>query len=348
MKQYSAQHCDMPNIMTATHIIKRTGKPPLRDMGSIDDRPHDIDGDTLGERRVEVIRPGGAPCHIELNDGGEAGGAQGEVECYARPGHVGAVEGGPPGEDGAEDAEEGGQGHVDGAGDGFAVEGGPFGGEDGGGDEEGDAGVVDAGEAVEEGLIGDAVHGVPHGGAEEAFAGGAEEDGGDEHVGLAAGGEGGRGGVEVEGDGEDEEEAQGVRPDVDAFVGGAEDGGEAFEFGFGEAVAVEDVRVHAPGVGEVFVADQTAFCRLEEGDGDAFFQGVFGFAGAVEAFVDEFARVADGVVDFLPALVDRGGEVGVSGVGAGFQFREEALHQFHAGLGFLFEGFFRGDGVVET
>lgn len=225
MEQNPAQDSQMPDIMTATHIVKGAGEPSLRDMGCVDDGAGHIDEEALGDRGVEVEAPLRAPGEVELDHGREAGGGEGDVEGHAGPGHVCAVEGGPPGEDGAEETEDGGKGHVDRAGDGFAVEGRPFGGEDAGSDEEGDPRVVYAGEAVEEGFVGDAVHGVPEGGADEAFAGGGEEDGRDEDVGFGAQGEGGGGGVEVECYGEDDDEADCVRPDIDGLVGGFEDRG---------------------------------------------------------------------------------------------------------------------------
>ena len=248
VKQNPAQHRDMPNIVTSANVVECAREPPLRDTRGVDDRTGDIDTHALRDGGVEVETPLGAPCHVELDDGREARGGEGDVEGDAGPGHVCAVEGRVPGEDGAEDPQDGGQGHVDGAGDGFAVEGGPLRGQDTGRDEKGDACVVDTGEALEQGLVGDAVHGVPHGGADETFAGGAEEDGGDEDVGFGAQGEGGGGGVEVEGDGEDDDEADGVGPDVDGFVGRFEDGRYAFGLGFGEAIASDDVWVDPPGV----------------------------------------------------------------------------------------------------
>ena len=224
MEQDPAQHSQMPDIVTPAHIVKRAGEPSLGDTGGVDHGASHVDEQALRDWGVEVETPLRAPRHVQLNDGGEARSGEGDVEGYARPGHVLAVEGRLPGEDGAEDAEHSRQGHVDAAGDGFAVEGCPFGGEDAGCDEKGDSGVVDAGEAFEQGFVCDAVHGVPHGGADEAFAGGGEEDGGDPDVGFGAEGEGGGCWIEVECYGEDDDEANDVGPDVDGFVGGFEDG----------------------------------------------------------------------------------------------------------------------------
>ena len=182
----------MPEVMTRPEIVKEARPPSLRDLRGVHQRAEEVYGNALHDRSVELPRPSRPPDQAELEDRGEAGQGQGHVEGDAQPGEVGAVEGRVPREDDAADAEEGGEGHVGPAGDGPAVEGGVFGGHDGGGNEERDAGVVDAGEALEEGLVRDGVHGMPHGAAHEAFAGGEEEDSGDEDVGVGTEAEVGR------------------------------------------------------------------------------------------------------------------------------------------------------------
>ena len=196
--------------MAPPQIIKPARTPSLGDLARIHQRSNQIHRDTLHDRGIEFPRPGAPARDVKLEHGREARRAERDVEGDARPGHVGTVEGRVPGQEDAAEAEGGGGGEVDPAGEGLAVEGGVLCGHDGRGDEEGDAGVIDAGEALHEGLISDGVHGVPEGAADEAFAGGEEEDGGDGDVGGGAEGEGVREGVEVEGDGEDDEEAEEV------------------------------------------------------------------------------------------------------------------------------------------
>ena len=246
MEQDPTQHGKMPDIMAAADIIKHTGTPFLRDLHRIHDRADKVDEDRLEDGRVKVKRPRGAAGERELHGGREARQGQGDIECHADGGHVGAVEDGPPGEDRAGDAEDPCQGHVDGAGNGFAVEGDPLRGEDGGSDEERDSRIVDAGEAGEELVVADAVHGVPHRRADEAFGGRGEEGCRDEDVPFRAEWEDWGRGVDVEGDGEYDEEADEVGPNVDGFVRGPKGGFDAFEFGLAEAVATEDVRITAP------------------------------------------------------------------------------------------------------
>ena len=204
MKEDPSQHSQMPNIVAPAYEVKRSRPPLLGYPKCINHRSDDIHTYTLGDGRVEVERPLIAPRIVQLQHGREARRRERDIEQHAEPTHVCAIEALAPGENAACSAKDDGEGHVDGAAHGFAVEGGPFGREDGGGDEEGDAGVVDAGEAVEEAFVGDAVHGVPHDAAEEAFAGGGEEAGGDEDVPAGGEGVGLRCGIPVEGDGEDE------------------------------------------------------------------------------------------------------------------------------------------------
>ena len=161
MKQYTPQDGQMPDVMAPTNIIEPTRTPALWDLRGVDESTDEVDSDALHDRGVEVIRPFGAATDVELDDGCEAGRAEGDVEGDAGPVHVGAVEGRVPRQDDAADAEGGGADNVCPAADGFAVEGGVFCGHDGSGDEEGDTGVVDAGEAFHQVLLGDAVHCVP-------------------------------------------------------------------------------------------------------------------------------------------------------------------------------------------
>ena len=186
--------------------------------------------------------------------GGESCRSEGDVKSDAGPVHVGAVEGRVPGEDDTRNAKGGGHDDVGPATDGLTVEGCVLGRRDAGGDQEADPRVIDACKALHEGLFRDAAHSVPHAAADQAFGGGSEEDGCEEDV--SAGGlreiNGGR--VEIEGDGEDDEEADSVGPDVDEFIVEVEGGADALNFGAGEAVAPGDMWVYAPWVRKVFVS----------------------------------------------------------------------------------------------
>lgn len=189
-----------------------------------------------------------------MEHGGEPCSGEGDVKGDARPVHVGAVESRVPGEDDTRNAEGGGHDDVGPAADGLAVKGGVLSRHDAGCDQEADPRVINACKALHEGLFGNAAHGVPHAAADEAFGGRKEEDCSKENVGAGGLGKVDGGGVEVEGDGKDDKEANGVGPDIDEFVVEVEGGADALEFGAGEAVAPGDMWVYAPWVREVFVS----------------------------------------------------------------------------------------------
>lgn len=222
VEQDPPQHSKVPQVMAPADVVKRTGIPLLGHLTRVDDRATEIHRNTLRNRRVEVPRPVSTTRLDQLDNGHEARGREGDIEGDAAPGHVLRVEGRVPGQDDAGDAESRGGDEVNGAGDGLAVEGRVLGRHDGGGDQQRDAGVIDAGEALEQRAVRDTVHGVPEAGADEALAGGEKEDGCDDLVGRGGEGEVHRGGVEVEGDGEDDQEPDGVRPDIDELVGDGE------------------------------------------------------------------------------------------------------------------------------
>ncbi|KFY91809.1 hypothetical protein V498_05302 [Pseudogymnoascus sp. VKM F-4517 (FW-2822)] len=222
MEQDAPQHSKMPQVMAPTDVVKRTGIPLLGHLTGVDDCAAEVHRNTLRNRRVEVPRPFSTTRLDQLKNGHEARGREGDIERDAAPGHVLSVEGRVPGQDDTGNAEGGSGDEVDGAGDGLAVEGRVLRRHDRGGDQQRDAGVIDAGEALEQRAVRDTVHSVPEAGADEALAGGEEEDGCDDLIGCGGQGEVNGGGVEVEGDGEDDKESDGVRPDVDELVGDGE------------------------------------------------------------------------------------------------------------------------------
>lgn len=221
-----------------------------------------------------------------------------------------------PGEYYAQDAQCEGHGDVDAAGHGFAVEGCVLGGHDAGCDEERYTGVVYAGEAFEERLVGDAVHGVPDRAADEALGRGEEEHEGDKYVGFRAGAEVRGRGVEVECDGQDEDEAEEVRPDVYCLVGEGEGRFEAGYLAVAEAVAAEDERVDLPRGRQVFVADEAVFSGAGYGLFDAFAHS----ACSLHAFVKGFAPSFHALVYAPPAFVNDARDSSLfDGVGACFE-----------------------------
>ena len=337
MKEDPAQDGEVPDVVAGAGVVEGAGPPLLWDLGSVDDGADEVDGDALGDGGVEVVAPGGAADEVELDDGGEAGGREEDVEGDAGPGEVGTVEGRVPGQEGAEEAEDGGAGHVDGARDGLAVKGRPLGREDAGRDEEGDARVVDAGEAVEQRVVRDAVHRVPQRRAQQALARRREEARRDQHVSRGAGREGRACRVQVEGDGEHDDEADRVRPDVDRLVRRPEDRDDALGYRAVEAVPAQDVRVDAPRVRQVFVANQPRLRRPGQRVRDALCHELLRAPRPVDALVEDLSGVCEGTVDAFPSFVQDGREVALLRVRARFQFRKIALHQAHSRLRLLLQ-----------
>lgn len=262
--------------MASADIIEPTGPPSFGDLAGVDACPQEVDGDGFGDGGIEVITPCRAPGQVELDDGDEARDGETDVEGDAGPAHVGAVEGGMPGDDDAANAEHGRRGHVQGATDGLAVKGRVFGRHDGGGDEHGDARVVDASEAFQQRDLGDAVHRVPQRAADEAFAGGDEEDGRHDHVRRRAEREVDATRIKVKRDGQHDHEPHRVRPDVDALIAEAEHGPDAFDLGLAESVAAHDVRIHLPRLRQVLIRDQTMLAGPRDGVFDALLEAVLG------------------------------------------------------------------------
>jgi hypothetical protein len=312
-----AQDSDMPDIMAAAHVVEPPGAKALGDFTRIQERARHVHDQALSNRRVEVLRPRDAARVRELAERQEARERERAVEQDAEPGHVCAVEGRVPRQEHAADAEGGGDEHVGPPADGLAVEGGVLGRHDAGGDEEADARVVDAGEALEQRLVADGVHGVPDGATDEALAGREEEDGGNEDVGFGAVAEVRRGWVEVERKREHHQEAEQVGPDVDELVVDADHGAHTRPFPLREAVSLEDVRVYTPRLGQVVVMDEAMFFCTGEGAGDAVFDGEFdclaGAAGLVETGVDDVSGDAETLVHLAQAFFVKLLSVGANG-----------------------------------
>lgn len=242
----AAQDSRVPQVVATADVVEAAGEPALRHLAGVDDGTAEVDKQGLCDGGVKVVDKLGPVGKVELQNGHEPRQGEADEEADAGPGHVGAVELGVPRQDDAGDAEHCGETHVRPPADGVAVKGRVLGRHDGGGDEQRDAGVVDAGKHGHGLDVGDGTHGVPDGGAHQRQAGHHEEDGSNDNVRLGAEVEVGAAGVKVKGHGQHQDQAQGVRPDVDELVGHVEDGLDALNLCLAEAVTSLDVGVISP------------------------------------------------------------------------------------------------------
>ena len=255
MEQDAAENCKVPEVVAAADVIEHARAPPLGDLAGVDESAKEVDKNRLEYGRVMFPHREAAAGVPNLEDGQETAGRKTGVESNSDPGHVLSVEARVPGEDNTADTENSCRDHVDPPANGLAVEGRVFGGDDGSSDEKRDAGVVDTGEHGDQVDIGDAVHGMPDDAAGQALASRKKEDGGDGHVGLRALREVDAGRVEVEGNGQDDDETEGVRPNVDQLVGECESGPDASQLVLGKPIALLDMGIDPPGNRELLVAD---------------------------------------------------------------------------------------------
>lgn len=354
MEQNASQHGDVPQIVASAKVVKHAWAPPFGDLAGVDQGADNVDGYAFSDGRVKLPDKVAAAGQGELHDGKKAGRAEPDEEGHARPGHFGAVEGWVPREDDAADAENGREDHVDPAAHGLAVKGGVLGGHDGGGNQQRDARVVDAGKSGDEMDVGDGVHGVPDGAADQALAGGEEEHGGDEDVGGRAQMEVDARGVKVKGHGEHQDKAQGVRPNIDELVGDGKGRPDAVRCGLAEAIPLANVRVHPPRDGQVVVADQAMLLGAEHGALDRLLECLGSVLRAAEALLHDTAGLVQALVQDLAALAHH--ELGSVGhvlqaaraelVGAGLDAREHVVQQLDAHTGLVTHVVGRGEGVV--
>lgn len=198
----------------------------------------------------------------------------------------------------------------------------------------------------------DAVHRVHDAGAQQALAGGEEEDGGDGDVGRRARAEVDVLRVEVEGQAEHDHEAEEMGPDVGGLVVETANGADAGPVAVVEAVAGEDVLVGLPGRGQVLVAEQAVLVCAGEGavygQVDPELERLAGAVGLVEAGVDGVLEELAGreVAGADELLVD-GLEAGVAeGVGAGLEVGDPVLDQQDALDDLVGEGLVGLEGIV--
>lgn len=123
MEPNTAYNRQMPQVMAAANKVKHSWIPLLRNLTGVDGRADKVDRQRLEKWQIEANTPGSTAGVKELSEREEAGGAEGDVEDDAEDAVVRAVEDGSPGEDYADCAEEDGEGHVKGSGEGFVVEG---------------------------------------------------------------------------------------------------------------------------------------------------------------------------------------------------------------------------------
>lgn len=242
----AAQDGGVPQVVATANVIKHAGEPALRDLAGIHDGTAEVDQNRLADGRVKVVDELGSVGKVKLQNRHEPRQGKADEESDAGPSHVGAVELGVPRQDHPSNAQESSEAHVHPSTDRVAVESCVFGGHDGGGNEQRDAGVVHASKHGDGVDIGNSAHGMPNGGAHQRQAGHHEEDGSNNNVRLGAKVEVGTAGVKVKGNGQHQDQAQGVRPDVDEFVGHVENRPDAFYLGLAETVASLDVWVVSP------------------------------------------------------------------------------------------------------
>lgn len=242
----ATQDGGVPQVVASADVVKHAGEPALRDLASIYDGAAEIDQKRLGDGRVKVVDEFGSVGEVKLKNRHEPRQGKADEESDAGPSHVGAVELGVPRHDHPPNTQNSSEAHVHPSADRVAVESGVFGGHDGGGNEQRDAGVVHASKHGDGVDIGNGAHRVPNGGAYQRQAGHHEEDGGNNNVRLGAEVEIGTAGVKVKGDGQHQDQAQGMRPNVDEFVGHVENGPDAFYLGLAETVASLDVWIVSP------------------------------------------------------------------------------------------------------
>ena len=208
----------MPDVMTPAHVIEPPMKPPLWDLSGIDDGAHKVDSDALDYGSVKVPRPLAASGPAELKDWREARGRERDVKGYARPVHVCTVERRMPWQDNARNPKRSGHDDICPSAHRLAIKSCILGGHDACRNQQAYARVIHTRKPLHKSLLRYTAHGMPHTTANQALAGRKEKDGSEENVSARGLREVDGSRVEVEGDCENDEEADGVRPYVDELV----------------------------------------------------------------------------------------------------------------------------------
>lgn len=199
VEQNSTKHGQMPDVVATAHVVEQTWAPSFRDLRGIDAGSDEVDQDALHDGGIEIHAPGKPPSVCQLRQGRKSRQSKCDVESHTSPSQVGSIERRMPGEDHTANTKTHGEGNVGPSGHGFTVKRRVLRGHNGRSHQERDPGVVYTSEAFHERLVGNAVHSVPQGTADQALARSKEKDGGNDHVGVGAQVEVGVQGIEIEG-----------------------------------------------------------------------------------------------------------------------------------------------------
>lgn len=354
VEQDAAENRQMPQVVASANVVKHARAPTFGNLAGVHKGAEQVHKDTLGNRRVEFPDKVGPVGEVELQDWQESRCAKPAEEGDAGPCHLGSVKGWVPWEDDAADAEDCRRTHVQPAADGVAVEGRVLGRDDGRCNEQRDTCVVNARKDADCVHVGNGVHGMPDCRAYQRQTRREEEDGGNKDIRLGAELEVDVARVEVEGDGENNEETNGVGPNVDQLVRGAEGRPDALELGLGKTVPITDVRVDAPRHGEVVVGDEFRLPGPRDGVGNLFLQTLSGAHGSLNTLVDDLSREPDALVHNPSALVHKGA-CRVGGIREALlpqlvrlvlKLCEHVVQKLDTDAGLLIQGFGRGQGSL--
>lgn len=200
-----------------------------------------------------------------------------------------------------------GGGDINPAADRFAVEDCVFSGHYGRGDQQGYSSIVDTGESFHQSLLRYTTHCVPHAGTNKALASREKESRGKEYVCLGRMGKVHGGRIEVESNGEDDDQSDGMGPNVDRLVGEIESRFNAINLVLGKPIASGDIWVDSPGMWKIFVRDKALVACHCDGIVDALLQGLLCTACFLQAFIYNPFRFPSGLpISFLgdrPATV---------------------------------------------
>ncbi len=180
--------------------------------------------------------------------------------------------------------------NIDPAANGFAVKDGIFCGHYGRGDQQRYSSIVDTGEPFHQGLLRNTAHGVPHAGTDEALAGGEKESRGKKNICLGGMGKVYGGRIEVESNGEDDNQSNGMGPNVDRLVGEIERRFDAINLVLRKPIASGDVRVDLPRMWKILVRDEAVVSCHLDGILNALLQGSPCTACFLQAFIHDFFR----------------------------------------------------------
>lgn len=334
VEEDAPHHGHVPDVMTAPDVVEPAVEPALGDLAGVDQRPRQVDEDGIEDGGVERPGPREPPDPNQLSSGRQSGHGESDIKGHAEPAYVGPIEDRMPSESHGADAQARRHRDIAEALDRIAVKGCILGRDDGGGDEQRDARVVDAGEMLHDTLFRDTAHRMPHTRADEAFARGKEEDGHEKDIPFARSCKVGRHGIEVKGKGQNHQDPDGMRPNVDRFVAQVKDRLDAVDFVLREAVASGDVRIDAPRIWKILVRDEPVFFGSLEGMFDVLHQRLVRPFRFLQSSVHSNPSLVDTVSRHPPSLIDDVGNAAISDRSrSSFQIQQDIFHQAHTCLG---------------